>query len=86
MSQSQTLTDFEKRSSHFSRVRALIMKIVTAKPGLTIEEISKQFLLTYGFLPRINNRIRELRKLGWVTTPEEEDGRLHVYPKNEALT
>ena len=82
----QQSTVFEKRLEHLARVRALIMKVVTARPGLTYEEIGKQILLIHGFLPTIGNRIRELRELGWVKTEEEQDGRLHVYPKNEALT
>jgi len=81
MSRQAELSEYEKRQAYFSRVRALIMKIVNAKPGLTISQISREFLLWYGFLPRIDNRIRELRKIGWVKTVKEEDGLLHVYPK-----
>lgn len=57
---------FHERAEEFAKVRALIMKIVTRQPGLTVEEISKQFLMDYGFLPRIDNRLREARELGWV--------------------
>ena len=80
MNQSQ-LTEYDKRASDFAHVRALIMKIVNSMPGLTQEEISKEFLLRYGFLPRIDNRCRELRKIGWIDTIKKEDGLLHVYPK-----
>lgn len=76
------LSDYQKRQGHFARVRALIMKTLHAEDGLTIEEIGKRVLLAYGFLPRINNRVRELRKLGWVET-RKEDGLLHVYIKKE---
>jgi hypothetical protein len=65
----------------FNRVRALIMKIVAACPGLTVEDITKQFLLKHGFLPRIDNRLREARTLGWVESKAEGDGRLHWYVK-----
>jgi len=34
----------------------------------------------YGFLPRIDNRLRELRSIGWVESRKEEDGLLHWYP------
>ncbi|MFA6660439.1 MAG: hypothetical protein WCS62_02390 [Bacilli bacterium] len=78
------LKTFEEKAGEFARVRALIMKIVKAQPGLTVEEISKQFLLNYGFLPRIDNRLREARTLGWVESKEEE-GRLHWYPRIEVL-
>jgi len=80
MSQSQ-LTEYDRRAADFAHVRAMIMKIVKSMPGLTQEEISKEFLLRYGFLPRIDNRCRELRKIGWIETIKENDGLLHVYPK-----
>lgn len=64
--QQAEFSQWEKRQAEFNRVRALIMKIVRVQQGLTVEEISKQFLLSYGFLPRIDNRLREARQLGWV--------------------
>lgn len=82
--ETQQLSDFEKRMERLAHVRALIMKVVYATPGLTYEEIGKQILLNHGFLPRIGNRVRELRTIGWVETREGADKRLHVYPKNEA--
>jgi hypothetical protein len=81
MSQQVKLSEFDKRAEYFARVRALIMKIVTAQPGLTVEQISTEFLLQYGFLPRIENRLRDARTLGWVESRKEEDGLLHWYPK-----
>ncbi len=77
-----TLKSFEERQAEFARVRGLILKIVNAQPGLDVEEISKQFLLNYGFLPRIDNRLREARVLGYVES-KEENGRLRWYPKRE---
>ena len=77
------LTEFDKRAEHFARVRALIMKIISARPSLTVEQISKEFMLHYGFLPRIDNRLRELRNIGWVESRKENDGLLHWYPKTE---
>lgn len=81
MNQQVELSDFEKRLERLAHVRALIMKIIHARPGLTYEEIGKQILLNHGFLPRIGNRVRELRKIGWVETREGPDKRLHVYPR-----
>jgi len=72
-----------EKQAEFNRVRALILKIVRAQPGLTVEEISKQFLLAHGFLPRVDNRLREARKLGWVVS-REEDGRLRWYTKTSS--
>jgi len=80
-----TLKSFEERAAEFSKVRALIMKIVKAQPGLTVEEISKQFLLNNGFLPRIDNRLREARALGWVES-KEDNGRLRWYLKAESFS
>jgi len=78
-----SLSDYDKRAAHFSITRARIMKIVTATPGLTVAEVSTEYLLRYKYLPRIGNRIRELRRLGWVETVKEDDGLLHVYPVKE---
>lgn len=80
--QLQKQSKYEKHIAEFNKVRALIMKIVKTQPGLTVEEISKQFLLSYGFLPRIDNRLREARLLGWVIS-KDVDGRLRWYPKQE---
>jgi hypothetical protein len=75
------LNEFDKRIEYFARVRALIMKIVNSQPGLTVEEISKEFMVRHGFLPRIENRLRESRKLGYVVSVKEADNRLHWYSK-----
>jgi hypothetical protein len=68
---------YEERLANFARVRAMILKIVNQQPSLTVEEISKQFLLQYRFLPRIDNRLRELRAIGYVDSRLGEDGKLH---------
>jgi len=78
----QLLKYENQRLQKLARVRALILKVVVARPGLTYEEIGKQILLLHGFLPRIGNRVRELRKIGYVETVLEA-GRLRVYPKEE---
>jgi predicted transcriptional regulator len=74
------LLKYQNRLEKIARVRALILKVVNARPGLTYEEIGKQILLLHGFLPTVGNRIRELRKIGYVQTISK-DGRLRVYPK-----
>jgi len=79
------LSDYDQRQSHFARVRALILKIVYAEEGLTNEELSKRFLVKHHYLPRIDNRVRELRSLGDVKTVLEEDGLLHIYPNKDEL-
>ena len=80
MSQTQ-ISKFDERAADFARVRALILKILHGQPGLTVEEVSKEFMLHYGFLPRIDNRLRELRKVGFVISLEQADKRLHWFPK-----
>lgn len=78
---SPTLSDYARRAAKFALVRAQISKIVHAQPGLSVSRISEEYLLQFGFLPRIDNRLREMRKLGWVVSVKEEDGLLHWYPK-----
>ena len=81
MSGQSSLTQYDKRAEDFAKVRALIMKIVNSRPGLTVAEISEEFLLRFHFLPRIDNRLRELRLVGWVESRMEND-LLRWYPKD----
>lgn len=81
MSQQVNLNRFEERCAEFARVRAFILKILNQQPGLTVEEVSKEFMLRYGFLPRIDNRLRELRKFGYVESLARADRLLHWFPK-----
>jgi len=76
----KTENKYDERVANFARVRAMILKIVNSQPSLTVEEISKQFLLQHGFLPRIDNRLRELRAIGYVESLLGEDGKLHWTP------
>lgn len=78
------LSDYEERMEKLARVRALILKLVNAQPGLTVEQLSKEFMLAYGFLPRIDNRLRELRAVGFVESRYHPYKKLlHWYPKRE---
>jgi hypothetical protein len=81
MSQQINLNKYTERSSEFARVRAFILKILNQQPGLTVEQVSKEFMLRYGFLPRIDNRLRELRAVGFVESVIEADKLLHWFPK-----
>ena len=80
---SQVIVDMDKRIAKFARVRALILQLVNAEPGLTYTEIGNRLQFIYGFRPRIGNRIRELRRIGYVETKLAADGLLHVYPTKE---
>ena len=71
----QQLSDYEKKQPNFNRVRAQIRQILKGSPNLTVEEISKEFLLRYSFLPRIGNRLREDRKAGYVVSTIDAHGR-----------
>ena len=84
MTQQPLLSDFDKRQADFARVRALIMKVVVAEPGLSRAGIEFRFITKYAFKPLVDNRLRELVRLGWVEAcKSEEDGLLHYYPKEE---
>lgn len=73
---SQQFNDYEKRISSFNRVRAQIRTILKSQPNLTVEEVSKEFLRRYGFLPRIGNRLREDRAAGFVISTIDIKGKL----------
>lgn len=79
MSQAE-LTPFEKRASQRARHRALIMQILNVEPGLTTQQIIVKEKENYGYQFLTDNRLRELRKMGWVES-REEDGLLRWYPK-----
>lgn len=68
-------SSYEQRKASFARCEALIMQIVHDKPNLTHSQIQDEFKKRYRFLPVIDNKLRHLRKIGWVTS-EEKDGRL----------
>jgi hypothetical protein len=71
---------YEERKENFAKVRALIMKILTVQPGLTQERLKTAFYEQFEFMPLIDNRLRELRELGWVESRLGGDGYLHWYP------
>jgi len=73
----QKLDHFDERQEAFAKVRALIMQILTAEPDLTVEQITERFGARYHFFPRIDNRLRELRGMGWVKSEQGSDNRLH---------
>jgi hypothetical protein len=74
------LSDYEQRQQNFARVRALIMQILDAEPGLTVEQITERFGARFHFFPRIDNRLRELREMDWVRSDRGSDNRLHWRP------
>jgi len=74
------LSQFEKRGSQRARHCALIMQILKAQPGLTTQQIIVKESQCYGYQFLTDNRLRELRKLGWIESRKEEDGFLHWYP------
>ena len=86
------LSDFEQKEGYAWR-RARIMKMLHDEKrlcqrenrrfqGLTYNQLRNRFLMEDGRVGTVGNRIRELRKLGWVVTVEGEDGLKHVYPKD----
>lgn len=69
--QKAKLSEFEKRGGQRARHRALIMQILKDKPGLTTQQIISEESKRYGFKFLTDNRLRELRKMGWVESREE---------------
>lgn len=76
---------FDERQEAFAKIRALIMQIVSAEPNLTVDQITERFGARYHFFPRIDNRLRELRGMGWVKSEEGSDKRLHWKAKGAKL-
>lgn len=73
---------YEERKAQHAHIRARLLQIINPKPGLTREQLQEEYFLKHGTMPTIDNRLRELRELGWVQSIEEQkDGLLHWYPK-----
>jgi len=74
------LTQYEQGASRRARHRAIIMQIVNAYPGLTTQQIIVKESQLFGYQFLTDNRLRELRKKGWVKGIKEDDDLLHWYP------
>lgn len=67
MTEQQELSEWEKQQGKNARHRALIMQILTKFPkGLTTQQIVEKELDFHGYSFLTDNRLRELRKKGWV--------------------
>lgn len=63
----ETLTDYEQISARNAHHRALIMRILTDHPeGLTTQQIVSAEQEYFGYTFLTDNRLRELRKKGWI--------------------
>lgn len=63
----ETLSDYERLQAKNARHRALIMQILRQFPnGLTVQQIVDKERYYYGYTFLTDNRLRELRKIGWV--------------------
>jgi hypothetical protein len=79
-----SLSDFERNASQRAHHRALIMQILQSYPGLTHEQIREKEKILYGYTFCTDNRLRELRHMGWVDG-RKEDGLLRWYPLGEKV-
>lgn len=77
-----TLTSYAEKAAEFNLVRARCLQIVKEQPGLTTEDIAKQFLSRWRHLPDVGRRLREAREWGWVYT-EEDGSRVRWFLKTE---
>ncbi len=76
------LSDFERRAGARARHRALIMQILCGFPnGLTTQQIMRLEQERYGYTFLTDNRLRELRALGWVKSAKSSDGLLRWIPE-----
>ena len=80
----QKLSQYEENAPKYAHHRALLLKIISKCPGLTLQQIVTKELDWYGFTFTTDNRLRELRndkKL--IVSIEGEDRLLRWYPKPE---
>ena len=72
------LSAWEIQQAQNARNRARIMLILKSFPcGLTTQQIVAKEQETFGYTFLTDNRLRELRAMGWVTSEERSDKRLH---------
>lgn len=72
----ETLTDYEQVQARNAHHRALIMQILKDHPdGLTTQQIVAAEQEYFGFTFLTDNRLRELRKKGWVESVGEKPQR-----------
>lgn len=72
----QELTEYERRAGQRAHHRALILQILSDGPK-THGQIVKEEVRRYGFFFTTDNRLRELRKQGYVVSRKGDDGLLH---------
>jgi hypothetical protein len=69
-----SLSEFEKQAPNRARHRALIMQILWQHAeGLTTQQILEQEQILYGYTFLTDNRLRELRVMGWVKGEKENN-------------
>jgi cytochrome c-type biogenesis protein CcmH/NrfF len=63
----QELSDFERTAETRARHRALIMQVLHShSEGLTTQQVLMKVIESYGYSFLVDNRLRELRAIGWV--------------------
>lgn len=73
------LTEYEINQAKFAKHRALIMQILYQYPnGLTTQEIVAKELSIFGYSFLTDNRLRELRALGWIESFDKKPMRWRV--------
>ena len=74
MIEQASLSDFERRAGERARHRALILQILHDYPsGLTSNEVVLEESKRFGYIFLTDNRLRELRGLGFVESVKAEN-------------
>lgn len=77
MQKEEELSEFEKKAPQRARHRALIAKILKAEEndgnhdGLTVQQIIEKELKYFKYSFLTDNRLREMRRDGWVESIDE---------------
>jgi len=80
----EKLADWEEQQAKNAHHRALIMQILKNNPdGLTTQQIIEKELDYYGYSFLTDNRLRELRKKGWVKSEGEKPMLWKAIPSND---
>ncbi len=78
------LSTFEQKAGERAKHRALIMQVLAKYPeGLTTQQVLTKIVEWYGYSFLCDNRLRELRGIGWVKSEKGSDGLLRWIAQGE---
>ena len=78
------MSQLEQAVDRFAHCRAVVLKAINKRPGMTYVQIRKYVTWHFHFtMENVGARCRELYTLGYAEKQVNDKGRVHVYPVKE---